>query len=248
MHVVQVFRTRTEPHTFAGFNHAQIVQICIVCTDHPSFKRSIICIWTALTIRAETLAIIKWEQRSQELDWDLHMSCMHFHSLPSARVILSGLFVILKIRLVSSVWQEWSERARHTVWRCRHRVRTRIPRAFKCWWPPSSARWFSVSSSTSLCASMVCALATHQIWTNSYCAHHRLRSYAWWLLTCILQVMCIEPSAGCFTCKRSFPPLAYKAPISWWSLIETKEQISGGDNFFGTMRKKICPWRLWQSV
>jgi len=60
MHVVQVFHTRTEPHTFAGFNHAQNVQIYIVCRDHPSFKRSIICIWTALTIKTETLSIIKW--------------------------------------------------------------------------------------------------------------------------------------------------------------------------------------------
>jgi len=57
MHVAQVFHTRTEPHTFARFNHAQNVQICIVCRDNPSFKRSIICIWTVLTIRAETLAI-----------------------------------------------------------------------------------------------------------------------------------------------------------------------------------------------
>ena len=56
MHVVQVFHTRTEPHTVAGFNHAQNVQIYV---DHPSFKQSIICVWTALTIRAETLAIIK---------------------------------------------------------------------------------------------------------------------------------------------------------------------------------------------
>ena len=47
MHVVQVFRTRTEPYTFAGFNHAQNVQICIVYRDHPSFKKSIICILVA---------------------------------------------------------------------------------------------------------------------------------------------------------------------------------------------------------
>jgi len=117
-------------------------------------------------------------------------------------------------------------------------VRTRIPRAFKCWWSPSSARWFSVSSSSSLRASKVCALATHQIWTNKYRAHRRLRVYARWLHACIPQVMCIEPSAGCLRCQHSFPPLAYKAPTSWWSLIETKKQISGGGNFFGTMRKK----------
>ena len=45
-------------------------------------------------------------------------------------------------------------------------------------WPPSSARWFSFSLSTLLPASMVCALATHQIWTNGYRAHHRLRARA----------------------------------------------------------------------
>jgi len=43
-HVVQVFHTRTEPYIFAGFNHAQNVQIYIVYRDHPSFKQSIICI------------------------------------------------------------------------------------------------------------------------------------------------------------------------------------------------------------
>jgi len=70
VHVVQVFRTRTEPHAFAGFNHAKYVKTYIVCRDLPSFKRpsfvseqTIICIWTALTLRAETLAIIK---RSKE--------------------------------------------------------------------------------------------------------------------------------------------------------------------------------------
>jgi len=38
--------------------------------------------------RAETPTMMKQtEQRSQELDHSMHMSCMHFHSLPSARVI-----------------------------------------------------------------------------------------------------------------------------------------------------------------
>jgi len=32
----------------------------------------------------------KMEHRSQELDWDMHMSCMHFHSLSSARVVSVG--------------------------------------------------------------------------------------------------------------------------------------------------------------
>jgi len=44
--------------------------------------------------------------------------------------------------------------------------------------------------------SMVCALATHQIWTNGYRVHHRLRAYARWLHTCIPQVMWIDPYAG----------------------------------------------------
>ena len=188
----------------------------------------------------------KMEQRSQELYWDMHKLCMHFHSLPSARVISVGPVFDPQNQVASSVWQEWSERQGTLCGQCQHGVRARIPRAFRCWWPPSSDRWFSVSSSTSLQASMVSALVTH--WTNGYCAHHRLRADARWLHTCILQVMCIEPSAGCLSCEHSFPPLAYKAPTSWWSLIKTKELISGGGNFFGTMRKKICPWRLCQTV
>jgi len=71
---------------------------------------------------------------------------------------------------------------------------------------------------TSCIHATVCAQATHQIWTNGYRAHHRLRAYALWLHTCIPQVMWIHPSRGCLSCEQSFPPLAYKAPASWWSL------------------------------
>ena len=161
------------------------------------------------------------EQRSQELDWDMHMLCMHFHSLPS--------YCRARLRSSKSGWCHQSDRndpkgQGTPCGHCWHRVRARIPRAFKCWWPPSSAHWFfSVSLSTSLCASMVCVLATHQIWTNGY--HHRLRAYALWLHMCISQVIWINPSAGCLSCEHSFPPLAYKAPSSWWSLIKTKKII-----------------------
>ena len=73
---------------FAGFNHVQNVQICIVYRDHPSLKQSIICLWTALTdYKGRDTGNNKMEQRSQELDWDMHMSCMYFHSLPSARLV-----------------------------------------------------------------------------------------------------------------------------------------------------------------
>jgi len=164
----------------------------------------------------------KMEQRSQELDWDMHMSCMHFHSLPSARVISvgpvcdpqnqiddvhafpfsfisEGNFCRARLRSSKSDWRNWSDRndpkgQGTPCGQCRHRVRARIPPTFKCWWSPSSAHWIPVSSSTSLRASIVCALATHQIWTNGYRAHHRLRAYARWLHTCIPQVMWINPS------------------------------------------------------
>jgi len=144
--------------------------------------------------------------------------------------ISEGNFCRARFRSSKSGWRHQSDRndpkGQGTLCgQCRHCVHARIPCAFKCWWPPSSAQWFTVSSSTSLHAcsevdeetenhwaeldhgSMVCALTTHQIWTNGYCAHRRLRAYAWWLHTCILQVMCIEPSAGCLSCEHSFPPL-----------------------------------------
>jgi len=63
----------------------------------------------------------------------------------------------------------------------------------------------------SLPASLVCAPATHQIWTNGYCAHHRLRAYARWLHTCTLKVVWIKLSAGCLSYDHSFQPFAYKA-------------------------------------
>jgi len=174
------------------------------------------------------------------------------HAFPFS-AISEGSFCRARLRSSKSGWRHRSDRndPKGQGTPCvhyRHRVRERTPRAFKCWWPPSSGRWFSVSSSTSLRVSMVCALVTNQIWTNGYRVHHRLRTYARWLHTYIPQVMWIDPSAGCLSCEHSFPPLVYKAPTSWWSLIETKEPISGGDNFFGTMRKKICPWRICQTV
>jgi len=84
---------------------------------------------------------------------------------------------------------------------------------------------------------MVCALVTHQIWTNGYRAHNRLRAYARWLHTCILQVMCIEPSAGCLSCEHSFQPLVYK-PTSWWSWSKRRSQSLGGGSFFEQCAKK----------
>jgi len=167
MHVLQVFHTRTEPHTFAGFNHEHYVQIYIVYRDHPLFKRSIICIWTALTARAETLAIIKWSKEARS--WTEICTCCACISILFA--ISEGNFCPARLRSSKSGWRHWSDRndlkGQDTpCGQCRHRVREGILRAFKCWWSPSSVRWFSVSSSTSLRASMVCALATHQIRTN----------------------------------------------------------------------------------
>jgi len=45
----------------------------------------------------------KMEQRSQELDRDMHMSCMHFHSLPSVRVISVGPVFDPQNQVASSV-------------------------------------------------------------------------------------------------------------------------------------------------
>jgi len=52
----------------------------------------------------------KIEQRSQELDWDIHMSCMHFHSLPSAREISVGPVCdpqnqVVVIGLTGMIWK-----------------------------------------------------------------------------------------------------------------------------------------------
>ena len=69
------FTLELKPYIFAGFNHTQNVQMCIVYRDHPSFKQSIICIWPALTIyiRAETLAIIKWSK--EDRSWTEICTC-----------------------------------------------------------------------------------------------------------------------------------------------------------------------------
>jgi len=174
------------------------------------------------------------EQRSQELDWDMHMLCMHFHSLPSARVISVGPVFDPQnqVGVIGLTGMIWKGKARcvdsaDTVWVQEYHVHLNVD---DLWFLPAdflsphlhhfkhpwSLRWWPIRFD---------------------CAHHRLRAYARWLHTCILQVIFIKPSAGCLSCEHSFPPLAYKVPTSWW----TKEQISGGGNFFGTCAKKsVC--------
>ena len=172
----------------------------------------------------------KMEQRSQELDWDMHMSCMNFHSLPSVRVFPVGSVFDPQ----NQVGVVGPTGIRKSKARCVDSADTVCVQEYHVHLNVDVLQVlpadFPSPCLKSLPASMVSSLATHQIWMNGYCAHHRLRAYARWLHTCILQVMCIEPSASCLSCEHSFPPLAYKAPTSWWSLIETKVQISGGGN------------------
>jgi len=58
--------------------------------------------------------------------------------------------------------------------------------------------------------SLVWALVTHQISTNSGRGHHKLCAYAWWLHTYTLKVILIKLPAGCLSCEYSFPPPTYK--------------------------------------
>jgi len=86
MHVVQVFHNRTEPYIFAGLNHADIH-----CIQRPPFVQTIHYLYlNSADHKGKDTDNNKMEQRSQELDWDKHMLCMHFHSLPSARVVSVG--------------------------------------------------------------------------------------------------------------------------------------------------------------
>jgi len=135
--------------------------------------------------------------------------CMHFRSLPTARVIpvvptFGSPELPRRHRRQTGIWKDED-----------------ITITFTCWWPARSVWWYSVSIS----ASMVCLPATCEIWTNIYCAHHRLRACAWWLHTCTLNVMHIKPSAGCLTCEHSFPPPTCRSclqpslftfDVFWW--------------------------------
>ena len=86
MRLVQVLDTRIEQHAYADFSCASNVHICIVRRDHPSFKRpSFAFEWC--WAQARDTDHDEMEQRSEDLDQDMHRSCMHFHFLPSARVI-----------------------------------------------------------------------------------------------------------------------------------------------------------------
>jgi len=89
MHVVQVFHTRTEPHAFAGFNHAQNVQIYIVCRDHPSFKRSII----GLTVIGLTGMIQKGKARRVDSADTVCVREYHLHSNVDGLRVLPAEFL-----------------------------------------------------------------------------------------------------------------------------------------------------------
>jgi len=130
------------------------------------------------------------EQRNQELDHEMHMLCTHFHSLPSARVI--------------TVWSAF--RVSNPPWR--HQLHSKgQARCVDCadtvcvqeypvhshvdglWVLPADIRSLGLKSPP---APFVFAQATHQNWTNGYCAHHRLRAYTRWLHTCTCKVMRIK--------------------------------------------------------
>jgi len=118
----------------------------------PFVQTTIICIWTALTVRTETLAIIKWSKEARS--WTEICTAFPFSA------ISEGNFCRACFRSSKSGWHHQSDRndlkGQVTLCgQCRHDVRARIPRAFKCWWPLISSPWFSVSSSTSLQTSFV---------------------------------------------------------------------------------------------
>ena len=156
------------------------IKICIVYRDHPSFKQSIICIWTALTMRTETLAIIKWSKEARS--WTEICTC---------RACMSP-------------------RRHHFV-------------------HPWSVRWQPIRFER-----MSTVFITDCVHTPGACTRTSPR----WCESIHPRVTLVAstPSHLLRTRRRHHD--------DHWS----KEQISGGGNFFGTMRKKICPWRWCQTV
>jgi len=221
MHLVQVLDTRITQHAYADFSCASNVHICIV---PPFVQVTIIRIWAVLSAGQRRWP---WWNRAekpgvgQPLN-DMHVSSMHFHSLPSLRVI--------------PVWPTFQ--SSKPPRRCWPDSKGQDTLCGQCWhsvqeYPVhSNVDHFQVLSADFLSlglkappAPLVCAPATHQIWTNGYCAHCRLRAYARWLHTCTFKVMCIKPSSSCLRCEHSFPLLVSKVLTSWWSSILDRPSV-----------------------
>jgi len=148
-------------------------------------------------------------QRSQELGHDMHMLCMHFHSLPSETVI--PVWPVFLSSKPPRRRRPDSKGQGTLCGQCQHGVRAINPvHSHVDGLRVLSADIFSAGLK-SLPAPLVCAQVTHQIWMNGYCVHHRLYAYARWLHMCTLKVIHIKLSAGCLSCDHSLPPLVSKA-------------------------------------
>jgi len=96
-------------------------------------------------------------------------------------------------------------------------------------------------------ASLVWALVTHQIWTNSGRAHHKLCAYAWWLHTCTLKVILINLPAGCSSCEHSFPPPAFKfCPQPSWLTFDSVLIEKATFRVPTFLISEMCLWRYGQ--
>jgi len=133
----------------------------------------------------------KVEQGNQELDAVIHMYRMRFHSLSSVSVI-PVCVVSWSPKSYQCHWTPYTnfKGPEYAVWTVPTRFAYKNTSyihmlmvlklflifilLFVCW---------------SLVRSLVCPSANPQIWTNSYRARHRLRTYDWLLHSCTLLVM-----------------------------------------------------------
>jgi len=183
----------------------------------------------------------KMEQRSQELDWDMHVSCMHFHSLPSSRVI--PVETVFDPQNQVDVSNRNLKGQGTLCEQCWHGVRARIPNAFERGWLiffllvwnfflyPRSLHWRPIRFER-----MATVLITDCVHTPGDCTR--------------------APSRWCAS-NHPRVPLSASTPshlfrtrrqhcVDHWSKLRSKSH--GGGHFFGTMRKKICPGQLCQTV
>jgi len=146
---VQMFNDGTEQCAYTEFKCASNMQICIVCRDDPAFKRPSFA-FEYCWAQGQRYGQDKIEQRNQELDWDMHISCMRIQSLPRARVIpVVPNFGCPKLprhrRRRTGIWKdEGMPRGQ-----CSHGLRARITHT--CRWPARSVWWYFVSMSEITC-------------------------------------------------------------------------------------------------
>jgi len=141
MCLVQKLDTRIKQHAYAHFSCASNVHICIVRRDHLLFKRPSFAFEWCWAQGRDT---DHDETNRAEKPGVGPQYAYVVHAFPFA-AISEGNPCLAAFQSSKPPRHHWPDSKGQGMLcgQCQHGVRARIPRAFTCWWPPSSIWWYS---------------------------------------------------------------------------------------------------------